>query len=115
QLAVNIDIRCHLPSAKIDRLQSRPNLLKRLIPGERAESVDEGFGLKQTPKLFRAAPREGVFDDDVALQATNIADRVTTRNPLPARIIYPIMIGFFHFVSVLSDTGTDFTFYFALH
>ena len=112
-LAGEIGIGRHLPSAKIDRLQSRPNLLKRLVPGERAESVDEGFGLKQTPKLFRAAPRQGVFDDDVALQSPNIADRVITRNPLPAGIIGPIMIGFFHFVPVLSDTGTAFPFCFA--
>src|SRR2546429_9810848 len=102
-LAGEIGIGRHLPSAKIDRLQSRPNLLKRLVPGERAESVDEGFGLEQTPKLFRAAPRQGVFDDDVALQSPNIADRVITRNPVPAGIIGPTMIGFFQFVPVLSD------------
>src|SRR5207248_8899099 len=112
-LAGEIGISRDLPSAKVDRLQSRPNLLKRLVPGERAESVDERFGLEQTPKLLRAAPRQGVFDDDVALQAPNIAERVTTRNPLPAGIIGPIMIGFFHFVPLLSDTGTGFPFYFA--
>ena len=94
-LAGEICIGRHLPSAKINRFESRPDLLKRLVPGERAESVDEGFGLKQTPKLFRAAPRQCVFDDDVALQSPNIAERVTTRNPFPAGIIGPIMIGFF--------------------
>src|SRR2546430_3931134 len=106
-------MRSHLPPAEIGRSQSRLNLLKGLVPGERAESVDEGFGLEQTPKPFRAAPRQGVFDDDVALQAPNIADRVITRNPVPARIIDPIMIGFFHFVPLLPDTATAFPFCFA--
>src|SRR5207244_11990342 len=102
-----------LPAGTLSRLQSRPDLLERLVPGERTESVDEGCGFEQTPKLFRAAPRQGVFDDDVALQAPNIAERVITRNPLPAGIIGPIMIGFFHFIPVLSDTGTAFPFCFA--
>src|SRR5437762_7578352 len=84
----------------------------RLVADERTVSVDEGFRLKQTPKLFRAAPRQGVFDDDVALQAPNIADRVITRNPLPAGIIGPMLIGLFHFVAVLSETGTAFPFCF---
>ena len=110
-LAGEIGIGRHLPSAKIDRFQSRLNLLKRLIPGERAESVDEGFGLKQTPKLFRAAPRQCVFDDDVALQSPNIAERVITRNSFPAGIIGPIMIGFF--IPVLFETGNAFPFCFA--
>ena len=68
-----IGIRRHLPSAEINRFQSRLHLLHRLVAGERAESGDEGFGLQQAPKLFRAAPRQSVFDDDVALQSPNIA------------------------------------------
>jgi hypothetical protein len=57
-----------------------------------------------------SAPRQGVFDDDVALQAPNIADRVIASDSLPARIIGPIMIGFFNFVPVLSDAGIAFPF-----
>ena len=72
-LAGEIGVGRDLPAAEINRFQSRFDLLNRLIPGERAESVDEWLGLKQTPKLFRAAPRQGVSDDDVALQALNIA------------------------------------------
>src|SRR5438552_13924003 len=103
----------HLPYAKIDRFQSSRNLMKRLVAGERAESVNKGLSLEQTPKLFRAASRQGVFDNDAALQAPDIAHRVITRNPLPARIIGPIIIGSSHFVPILCDPGTAFPFCFA--
>ena len=45
-LAGEICVRCHLPAAEINRLQSRAHLLHRLIAGKRAERRDEWLGLE---------------------------------------------------------------------
>ena len=74
-LAGEICVGRHLPAAQIDRLQSRFDLLHRLIAGQRAEGRNKIFGVQQFPKLFRAAPRQRVLDDEAALQT--LAHRLT--------------------------------------
>ena len=50
-----VGVRRHLPSAHIDRLQSRLHLLHRLVAGHRAQRVDVRLGLQSSHS--RSAPR----------------------------------------------------------
>ena len=71
-LAGKICVRRDLPSAHVNCLQSRFDLLHRLVAGERTEGRDVIFALQQMPKFLCAATSERVLDEQTAAHALDI-------------------------------------------
>lgn len=96
-LSSQVGVARNLPTGQVHGLQPSANLLDSLVTGESAEGVDVAVALfvDGVKKDFGAAPGEGVFLDDGALERFDILRRVVAGDPLPARVGFPILLDFF--------------------
>ena len=83
-LARGIGVGRDLPAGQVDRLQTRLDLLHRLVAGERAERRHKRLGLQQLPQPCRAHLRQRVADAEVAGQALDILVRVVAADAVEA-------------------------------
>src|SRR6266516_3329640 len=79
-----IGIRGDLPSADVDRLESRSYLLDRLIAGQCAKRGHKRFSLQHFPKRFCSVARESAFDLQASAQAFHVLPRIWTGNSIPS-------------------------------
>ena len=87
-----IRVRRDLPAADVDRLETGPHLLDRLIARDGGQHRDVGLFAHELPEAGRAVGRERVLNRQRAAQAVDIFGRVAARDPLPAPIAPPAHI-----------------------
>ncbi len=89
-LAGEVGVGRDLPAAEIDRLEPGLDLLHGLVAGQRAERVDEVFGLQRLPQLLGAEPGQRMLDRHGAAQAHDVLGRIRPRDAGPARVVGPV-------------------------
>src|SRR5207244_3224978 len=73
-----------LPSADVDRLEPRSDLLDLLIAGQCSQRGHKRFSLQHFPKHFCSVARERALDLQASAQAFHVLPRIWTGNSLPS-------------------------------
>ena len=86
----------NLPAREVDRIQTRPHLLHRLVAGQGAEGVDERLLVDVLPQLLGAKARKRILDVHRPAQPHDVFSFVRPLDALPAGIglpVFPKLLG----------------------
>ena len=89
-LAVAVGVAGNLPAGQVDALEAGLDLLHGLVAGQRAQRVDERFGVDQVPQLLGAALGQRVIDLERTAQLDDVGGAVAALDALPAGIFSPV-------------------------
>ena len=84
-------VRCHLPAAAVDRLQSSLHHFNRLISGDRTQRGNVRLGLHQVPQTLRAQAGQRVLNLNRAAQPQHLRVCIRARDSGPAWIAAPMI------------------------